>query len=317
MTTLEHDVSRQHALSHAVELAAALGTALRLGILAHLDREPADAADTARHCATAPDVTARLLDALHAAGVLARDHAGRYAVTADGRWSAAIAGGWARLDDVVRTGTPLVAAHTPTGAGELYPEVVAGLSRLFAGAATEVAGLVDPPVRVLDVGAGAAPWSIAVAARHPESRVTALDVPDVLPVTRAAVAEAGLAGRFDYLAGDVFTLPLAPGAYDLIVLGNVCHLFDADTNRRLLARLRPALGPTGTLAIVDALPSDDREDHEWLSLYGLGLRMRTRSGAVYPPAAYRDWTASAGYGPLSTVRVGGLPPLNLLRCTRG
>jgi hypothetical protein len=53
-------------------------------------------------------------------------------------------------------------------------------------------------------GAGAAPWSLAIARRNPRCRVTALDLGAVLAVTRRAVATAGQADRFDYVSGDVF-----------------------------------------------------------------------------------------------------------------
>jgi len=312
VTTLREDRPRQHELAQAVETAATIDAARRLGILARLDQEPADTTTTAHHCGTAPDITRLLLEALHAAGILARDSAGRYAVTTDGHWCTALAEGWSRLGDVVRTGTPVIAAHTAAGAGELYPEVVAELSRLFAPAAAEAARLLAPVGRVLDVGAGAAPWSIALARADAGCQVTALDVPDVLAATRTAVAEAGLSDRFDYLGADIFEVELPEASYDLIMLGNVCHLFDPPTNRRLLTHLRPGLRPGGRLAILDALPSDDPDEHRQLSQYALGLRLRTEAGTVHPLAAYQAWIAAAGYGQLSTVQVSCRPPLSLL-----
>lgn len=312
MTTLHLDGTRQQELGHAVGIAAAIDAARRLGILARLDQEPADTATTARCCDTAPDTTGLLLDALHASGVLARDPAGRYSVTTDGRWGATLAGDWTHLSDVVRTGTPVVAADTPAGASEVYPDVVDELFRLLAPAAAEAARVLAPAGKVLDVGAGAAPWSIALARTDAGCQVTALDVPGVLARTRTAVAGAGLTDRFDYVAADMFDVELPEAFYDLILLGNVCHLFDPDTNRRLLARLRPALRPGGRLAILDALPSEDPDQHRQLSHYALSLRLRTQAGAVHPLPDYRTWTTAAGYGQLTTVQVSTQPPLTLL-----
>jgi SAM-dependent methyltransferase len=142
--------------------------------------------------------------------------------------------------------------------------------------------------------------------------VIALDVPQVLATTRRAVADAGMTDRFEFVAGDMFTADLPPAGYDIVLLGNICHLFDGATNQRLLTRLRPALRPGGTLAIVDAVPSGDTDEHRRLSLYALGLRLRTRAGAVHPLTAYRTWTSGAGYGPLSAAQVAGRPPMTLL-----
>ena len=167
---------------------------------------------------------------------------------------------------------------------------------------------------MLDVGAGAAPWSIALAAADPTARVTALDLPEVLRTTRETVEAAGLAARFQFPDGDMFTADLPQAAYGVIILGNVCHLFSADANRVLLQRLRPALRDGGTLAIVDALPSDDPEQRRSLSLYSLGLRMRTSAGAVHPLEAYATWTREAGYGEVTDISLSQTPPLALLTC---
>jgi len=59
-------------------------------------------------------------------------------------------------------------ADTPAGAAELYPDVVAALSQLCVPAAKRAAKLLAPVSGdVLDVGAGAAPWSIPLAAADP------------------------------------------------------------------------------------------------------------------------------------------------------
>ncbi len=317
----ERSDQQMYRLSEVLATAAAVDAAGRLGILDHLRDVPACAEEVARHCATAPEPTHLLLDALDALGVLRRTEDGRYVTTAAARWFTTLAPGWSRLDQVMRTGQPLVPADTPAGAAELYPETVPFLSRLVAPAVRRATELLTPmlltPVGgdILDVGAGAAPWSIALTLANPTVRVTALDLPDVLRTTRRTVEAAGLAAQFRFLAGDMFTAELPPAAYELILLGNICHLFDQNGNRALLQRLRPALSPGGVLAIVDALPSDDPEEVRSLRLYSLGLRMRTSAGAVYPLDSYATWTRETGYGELTAISLSRTPPLALLTCT--
>jgi methylase of polypeptide subunit release factors len=91
------------------------------------------------------------------------------------------------------------------------------MSVIFRRTAGTVAQLLAPAGRVLDVGAGAAPWSIALALADPAATVTALDLPSVLPVTRAEVQAAGLANRFTFSPADILTSPIEPGGYDLIL----------------------------------------------------------------------------------------------------
>jgi 2-polyprenyl-3-methyl-5-hydroxy-6-metoxy-1,4-benzoquinol methylase len=133
------------------------------------------------------------------------------------------------------------------------------------------------PRSVLDVGAGAAPWSLAVAARAPGCAVTALDLPSVLEVTRSAVSAAGRGTQYRYLPGNMFAADLG-GPYDLVLLANVCHLFGAEPNRRLLRRVREAVEPGGRVAIADLLAAGGLDLARRVALYELSLVLRTEQG---------------------------------------
>jgi hypothetical protein len=118
----------------------------------------------------------------------------------------------------------------------------------------------------------------------------------VLPVTRHAVGATGCRDRFDYVSGDVFEVPLPRAAYDLVLLGNLCHLFDADANRLLFRRLRPAIGDGGRIAVIDVTPSSaDQVTRRWVNLHAVGLMTRTSGGGVHSAESYRAWLAEAGF----------------------
>jgi ubiquinone/menaquinone biosynthesis C-methylase UbiE len=155
--------------------------------------------------------------------------------------------------------------------------------------------LAGPGLSVLDVGAGAAPWSLALAERHADCRVTAVDLPAVLGNTRRAVNTAGLESQFVYMAGDFFSLDLGSARYDLIVAANICHLFDDRSNRVLLARLFEAVRPGGRLAILEELPSEVMDGPRTVVLYALGLLLRSGSGQVYPFSTYAGWLRDSGF----------------------
>ncbi len=261
-------------------------------------------------------MTALLLDTLTDLGVVRRDASGRYALAVDGLpLLTTAARGWSHLAAVVRSGEPLAKADTAHGAAVLYPDLVPLLSALFTPAARRAAQLLaGSGVDVLDVGAGAAPWSIALARYSPGVRVTALDLPAVIGSTRRAVDAVGLRDRFEYLPADMFTCPMPSAAYDVVLLGNVCHLFDEAHNRALLQRLRPALRPGGLLAIIDVLASPDPAVQRSISLYALGLRLRTSRGAVHPLTAYETWMSHAGFGPVQVEPLSAAPSLCLLAC---
>jgi SAM-dependent methyltransferase len=284
-------------LGEAVAAAAAVQTAMRLGVLARLDGGPVTVAELAVDCAISERGARLLLAALAGLGLAEGVEGGAWrARFPDLAGLAGMARMWAHLDGALGDGRPPVLGDTPAGAAAFYPGAVGHLGTMLAAVAARAASLLPAAARVLDAGAGAAPWSLAVAARDPACMVTAVDLPAVVPATRRAVRDAGRQRQFRFLAGDLFDVELGRGVYDLAIVGNLCHLFDEAANRRLLGRLYGALRPGGTLAIMDVIP-DRQPTPRWVALYELGLLLRTASGRVHPLAAYLGWLHGAGFEP--------------------
>jgi SAM-dependent methyltransferase len=307
-------------LFEAATATAALAAAERLGVLDRLDRGPADAAALVTDCGLSRRAAPLLLDVLAALGAAAPVGNGSYrAVRGIRRVSEVLRLTTTGLPDVLRTGVPAIAADTRSGAEQLYAGTIDHLGSLMADAAALVADHLASaavPAAVLDVGAGAAPWSLALAQRLPHCRFTALDLPAVAATTRTAVEAAGHAARFTLLEANMFTADLPMAAYDLVIVGNLCHLFDPSTNRRLLARLSRTLRPGGTLAILDVLPDSRGTDRRWLALYALGLHARTTSGQVHSYAAYREWLTEIPLVSQRRIDLPTTPPLSLLTAVR-
>jgi len=284
-------------LGEAVAAAAVVQTAGRLGVLARLDGAPATTAELTDACEISERGARLLLGALAGLGLAEAVGGGAWrAALPDLAGLAGTAGMWAHLAEALREDRPLLRGDTPEGAAAFYPGAVSHLGAMLSAVAERAAKLLPPAGRVLDAGAGAAPWSLAVAARDPACLVTAVDLPAVVPATRRAVRDAGRERQFRFLAGDLYDVDLGRGVYDLAIAGNLCHLFNGDANRRLLGRLYDALAPGGRLAVMDVIP-DEQPRPRWVALYELGLFLRTASGRVHPLAAYLDWLHDAGFEP--------------------
>jgi SAM-dependent methyltransferase len=305
-------------LQEAIATSSALSAADHLGVLARLDAGPADSITLARDCAISERGARLLLATLCSLGLIEEGSNGLYhAALPDLAQMTMWITPWGQLTQAIRDGQPARAGDTPGGAETLYPEVVAHLGAWFASAAERAAShLIARGQRVLDLGAGAAPWSLALVARNPDMRVTAVDVPAVLAVTRQVVATSGYTDRFGYLSGDLFTIDLGRSAYDLAIAGSLCHLFDEATNRRLLGRLFDALRPGGTLAILDALPNERLDGPRSVVLYALGLLLRTSRGQVYPFSTYVGWLREAGYEAVERIDLFAVPPVSLIMARR-
>jgi len=313
MATLDSD--RLAFLVDAVAASAAIDAAERLGVFARLAAGPATPSTLAHDCAIGERGALVLLTALASLGLAQVTEPGEYRSTLPD--PATLTKRFAALTQVIRDDHPSVAADTPEGAESIYPDIVALLGTMLTSAAKEAAEyLTAPGLRVLDVGAGAAPWSLALAARDPACRVCAVDLPAVLPTTRRAVADAGHESQFDYLSGDLFNIDWGDSAYDLVIAGNICHLFGEAANQRLIGLVFEALRPGGKFVIVDALPDEQMNGPRPIVLYALDLMLRTETGRVYPFSTYAGWLHAAGYEAVERIDLSATPLLSLVIAKR-
>lgn len=74
------------------------------------------------------------------------------------------------------------------------------------------------PARILDLGTGTGALALALLARYPEARATAVDESEeALSLARENAASVGIAERVDFLASDWFSAVPAGARYDVIV----------------------------------------------------------------------------------------------------
>jgi demethylspheroidene O-methyltransferase len=137
------------------------------------------------------------------------------------------------------------------------PEVEA-YSRLMAASQSLVADDVLDAVSLrrcrmlLDVGGGEGGFVAAVARRHPQLGLMLLDLPSVAERARASLAAAGLGGRVAVHGGDFLREPLPSGA-DCVSLVRVVHDHDDAAVLALLAGVRAALPPGGTVLVAEPM----------------------------------------------------------------
>ena len=108
----------------------------------------------------------------------------------------------------------------------------------------EVAGVIAPGLRVLDLGTGTGSLGRGFARRG--CRVVGLDLsPDLIAEARRRDAEAGVASL--YLAGSANQVGLVDAAFDIVAAGQCWHWFDRAAAAREALRL---LKPRGRLVIA-------------------------------------------------------------------
>src|SRR5262249_41786398 len=154
-----------------------------VGLLGRLTRQRDTVDGHARALAVDPRATRCILDVLVAFGLALRDgdaYAGSPALLAFAEQTPLALDDtsalWTRTPAFLKSGEPCHDDRQPAKREVVYAGVVAGIGRLFAAPAADLAARIErAPQRVLDIGCGSGVWSLAIAERFPNARVTGLD----------------------------------------------------------------------------------------------------------------------------------------------
>jgi ubiquinone/menaquinone biosynthesis C-methylase UbiE len=162
----------------------------------------------------------------------------------------------------------------------------------------------------LDLAAGSGVWGIALAQSAPNLHVTAVDWPDVLPVTRKTAAKFGVDDRFSFVAGDLLEADFGTG-HTVATLGHILHSEGEQRSRALLAKTFKALAPGGTIAIAEFLVNADRRGPVMGLFFAGNMLVNTEQGGTYSFEEISGWLAEAGFENPRTLQAPGPSPLIL------
>ncbi|MFF7946700.1 methyltransferase [Streptomyces griseorubiginosus] len=260
----------------------AIAVAAELRLADHLDAHPgADLTLLAELTGCHADSLGRLLRHLAGLGLVAADPDGSYRLTELGeplrtgatdsfQPLALLYGGpfyrsFGELAHSVRTGEEAFAKvfgehHFPHFArhpelADLFDRAMAASAPMFA----PVADLVDLSAHrvVVDVAGGNGELLGRLLRAAPHLRGVLLERPHAVEAAEKAFAEAGLADRCRFVAGD-FTSEV-PGGGDLYVLSRVLHDWDDERCLTILRRCAQSMAPGSELLLIERLlPTDAR-----------------------------------------------------------
>jgi len=201
------------------------------------------------------------------------------------------------LTEAVRRGgvgphdTNIVSDENP-----VWVEFARSMMPMMMPAAAAIAGRLvsTEAIKVLDIAAGHGAFGIAVARQSPKAEIVALDWKPVLGLAEEHAKAAGVQDRYRTIAGDAFTVDYGSG-YDVVLVTNFLHHFDARRNTTLLKKVHAALKPGGRVAVLEFVPNPDRVSPPMAAGFSLTMLADTEAGDAFTFAELRTQLTEAGF----------------------
>lgn len=262
---------------------------------------------------------ARLLDAIVTCGLLTKEN-NRYRLTDAGWFLSADHPGsalpmvlhmnelwnaWSRLTDTVIAGRHPQTTPVSKKDEQSMKAFIGAMHVIGQGLSREIAGGLDlsSHTRLLDVGGGSGTYTIAFLERNPNMRGVIFDLPQVLPLAEARLAEAGMSDRVVLSGGDFYRDPL-PGGCDLALLSAIIHQNSPAQNLELYRKINKMLPPGGTLLIRDHIMEEDRMRPAAGAIFAINMLSVTEGGDTYTLTEIREGLKEAGFRDVRLIRQG-------------
>lgn len=159
---------------------------------------------------------------------------------------------------------------------------------------------------MLDIGGGPGTYALEWAKKYPNLKATVMDIPPVLEITKKYIKKYGLENRVTTRPGDIAKESLGEG-YDLVLLANILHMYNANWAQITLKKAITALKPGGRIVIhgfcVDenfTKPLDD-------VIFSLNIGLLTEGGNAHPISEEIRWLEENGIQKIRHFRVTAIP----------
>jgi 2-polyprenyl-3-methyl-5-hydroxy-6-metoxy-1,4-benzoquinol methylase len=160
--------------------------------------------------------------------------------------------------------------------------------------------------RVLDIAAGHGLFGINIARHNPQAEIVALDWPGVLEVAMENARKSGVEARYSVLPGSAFEVDFGEG-YDLVLLTNFLHHFDAPTCEEILRKVHAALAPSGRAIALEFIPNEDRVSPPVAASFSMVMLGSTPHGDAYTFPELHRMFINTGFKRADHVRHGPMP----------
>jgi SAM-dependent methyltransferase len=302
---------------NAYQRSAAIKAAIELDIFTAIGEGNRTPQSIAARCQASERGVRILCDYLTVAGFLSKDVNQGYSLTQDSAafldkrspaymggaieflLSPMLRGGFDNLTEAVRRGgTAMPDEGTIAPEHPVWVQFARAMAPMMAMPAQMMSELVaveeGRKLKVLDIAAGHGMYGISLAQRHPGAEIVALDWPGVLEVAKENAQKFGVAERYRTIPGSAFDVEFGTG-YDLVLLTNFLHHFDAETCTKLLKKVYAALAEGGRAVTVEFVPNADRISPPPSAMFSLVMLSGTPGGDAYTFREFDEMFRNAGF----------------------
>ncbi len=299
--TTTPDLGAEHIneLARTFWYSSILRAGLKLDVFNILEAEGLSADQLATRIGASPTYTKAFLDCCVVLDLLTRDgdryvnaartsaflvkdapaYVGDHALHHTNTWAS-----WGRLDEAILDGKTLLPFETGyVDAGTYWTDYMMGQhNRATSGQGHYLVENVDLKgrTRMLDLGGGAASYSIALCKANPHLEAVVVDRPEPLEIARALVAEQGLQDRISFIEGSFFDADLGSSGYDVALISGVVLITPEEDCRRLIKLAYNVLKPGGMIIVQDYMRLEHSPERERLdTLENLYVMLVFNSGA--------------------------------------
>jgi len=301
-------------IAYAFQESRVLLTAHELGLFTAVGAGKHTSSGIASLLGTDPRATDRLMNALCAMGLLAKEN-GRFSNSQAALQylvseSPGYIGGlmhtvhlwdtWTTLTEAVRTGTCVPLRGFNERGDEWLTAFISAMHDRAVRQAPAVVGGIDLTnvTRVLDVGGGSGAYAMAFARAKEGLSATVFDLPNVIPLTRSFIEREGLARRVNTVSGNYLRDDLGAG-FDLVFLSAIIHSNSPSENAGLMLKCARALRPGGSVVVQDFIMDEERVAPSHGALFALNMLVGTDAGDTYTEAEVSGWLTAAGLSGVS------------------
>lgn len=299
-----------HRIATAFQQSRILLTAVELGLFTVIGDKSLASEKIAAKLGTGHRATDRLLNALCATGLVTKKKnifsntpaAAKFLIKGkkgymaglmhtSGLWKT-----WSTLTDSVKKGSKAVREPIKKRSPQWFEAFIAAMHHRAAASAFRVIAKLDlsKTSRVLDIGGGSGAYAMAFVRAKKDITATVFDLPNVIPLTKKYVAEAGLSDRFRFAKGD-YNKDEFENDFDLVFFSAIIHINSAEKNQSLMDKAARALKPGGQVVIQDFIMDKDRTTPPFGTFFALNMLVGTEDGDTYTEAEIKSWLIKSGF----------------------